>query len=215
MQTKKSSILKDAFALFMITLVAAFALGFVYEITKEPIANQKAKAKSEAYQAVYTEAAMVDVTNEDLLAKVETADEYLSQNGFSGMRIDEAGIAKDASGNAIGYVMTVTSKEGYGGEITFTMGYDATGTLTAIEIITISETVGLGMKATEDDFKGQFTNKQVEQFNLTKSGAVADNDINAISGATITSNAVTGAVNGALSFANELLTNGIGGVTHE
>ena len=215
MQNKKSSIIKDAFALFMITLVAALSLGFVNEITKDPIAKQKAKAKSEAYQAIYKDAALVDVENEELLQRVETSADFLSQNGFSGATIDEVGIAKDANGASIGYVMTVTSKEGYAGDITFTMGYTADGTMTAMEILTINETAGLGMKATEDSFKGQFTNKKVEQFNLTKTGASAENDIDAISAATVTSSAITNAVNAGLAFANDLLANGIGGVSHE
>lgn len=211
----KSSILKDAFALFMITLVAALALGFVNEITKEPIARQKAKAKSEAYQTVFHEASMVDVENEDLINRVELSDQFLADQGIAGASIDEAGIALDEAGNAIGYVMTVTSKKGYGGDITFTMGYTADGTVTSIEILTMNETAGLGDKARDDAFKGQFANKKVDQFNLTKSGAQAESDIDAISSATVTSTAVTDAVNAGLAFASDLLENKVGGVSHE
>ncbi|WP_066712184.1 RnfABCDGE type electron transport complex subunit G [Clostridium sp. Marseille-P299] len=211
----KSSILKDAFALFMITLVAALALGFVNEITKDPIARQKAKAKSEAYQTVYQEASMVDVENEDIKSRVETSEQFLADQGITGATIDEAGIAKDANDNAIGYVMTITSKKGYGGDITFTMGYTADGMVTAIEILSMNETAGLGDRAKEDSFKGQFANKKVDSFNLTKSGAQAENDIDAISSATVTSTAVTDAVNAGIAFASDLLENKVGGVSHE
>lgn len=211
----KSSILKDAFALFMITLVAAFALGFVNEITKEPIAKQKAKAKSEAYQTVYQEATLVDVENEDIKTLVESSEQFLADQGMTGTVIDEAGIAMDEGGNAIGYVMTVTSKKGYGGNITFTMGYTADGMVTAIEILSMNETAGLGDRAKEESFKGQFAQKKVDKFNLTKSGAQAENDIDAISSATVTSTAVTDAVNAGIVFANNLLENKVGGVSHE
>lgn len=211
----KSSILKDAFALFMITLIAALALGFVNEITKDPIAKQKAKAKSEAYQTVYKEATLVDVENEDIKARVEVSEQFLADQGMTGTVIDEAGIAMDENGNSIGYVMTVTSKKGYGGNITFTMGYTADGMVTAVEILSMNETAGLGDRAKEDSFKGQFAQKKVDQFNLTKTGAQAENDIDAISSATVTSTAVTDAVNAGIVFANDLLENKVGGVSHE
>ena len=54
------------------------------------------------------------------------------------------------------------------------------------------------MRATTDDFKNQFKNKQVESFEYTKNGAAADNQIDALSGATVTTNAMTNGVNAGL-----------------
>ena len=76
--------------------------------------------------------------------------------------------------------------------------------LNGIEILSISETAGLGRKADTDDFKNQFSNKNVAQFNYTKSGAAAEYEIDAISGATITTNAMVNAVNAGLSYAKSL-----------
>ncbi len=78
------------------------------------------------------------------------------------------------------------------------MGMDSQGTLKGIEILKISETAGLGMKAKESRFRDQFKDKAVTQFSYTKSGASSDFEIDAISGATITTKAVTNAVNAAL-----------------
>ena len=72
------------------------------------------------------------------------------------------------------------------------------------QILSISETAGLGMKADTDDFKGRFSNKKVAQFNYTKSGATAEYEIDALSGATITTNAMVNAVNAGLSYAKSL-----------
>ena len=72
------------------------------------------------------------------------------------MKIDKALEAKDGSGTLLGYVLTVTSREGYGGDITFTMGIRLDGTLNGISILSISETAGLGMKA-EAVLKPQFS----------------------------------------------------------
>ncbi len=61
------------------------------------------------------------------------------------------------------------------------------------------------MNAQQPEWKGQYAGKNVDQFAVTKNGASADNEINAISGATITSNAVTGAVNAAVYFAKNCM----------
>ncbi len=116
---------------------------------------------------------------------------------YAAVDMDNAMEAKDASGNVLGYVLTMTSHEGYGGDITFTMGIQSDGTLNGISILSISETAGLGMKA-EAVLKPQFANKKVSNFTYTKSGATMDSQIDAISGATITTNAVTTAVNAGL-----------------
>jgi len=214
---KKSTIIKDAIALFAITLVAAVALGFVYEITKGPIAEAEAKAKAEAYKMVFAEAKLVDDKNEDVNAKVDSSKEFLSSHGFTSSTINEVCIAKDEAGNALGFVMTLTSSAGYGGDIKFTMGIKADGTLTSIEIIGMNETKGLGEKANDESFKGQYSDKNVYSFTVIKAteSKTGDDQINAISGATITSSAVTGTVNAGLAFVNDLLENGVGGMTHE
>ena len=56
------------------------------------------------------------------------------------------------------------------------------------------------MNGQEPEFKDQFSGKAAQTFEVTKTGAMADNQINAISGATVTSSAVTGAVNAAVYF---------------
>ena len=218
MQTKKrSSIIKDAIALFSITLVAAIALGFVFDITKEPIAIAKAKAKEEAYAAVFQEAKSIDTSNEELIQRVGQSKDFLSEHGFTKSTINEVCLALDETGNVLGYVMTITSHEGYSGDIQFSLGIRSDGTLTKIQMLSIKETAGLGMKANEKEFKNQFTEIKTDAFSVIKSQVekTSESEINAISGATITSKAVTNTVNAGLEFANDLLDNGIGGVVRE
>lgn len=192
---KKNTIIKDTLILTLITLVAGGLLGMVYEVTKEPIAQQAEKEKQEAYKAVFEDAdsfeVCVEADDADLAA-------YLTENGFEAQTVNEVMEAKDASGETIGYALNMTTSEGYGGDISFSMGVTLDGTLNGISILEINETAGLGMNATKDEFKGQFAGKQVEAFEVTKSGAASDNEINAISGATITSKAITGGVNAGL-----------------
>ena len=100
--------------------------------------------------------------------------------------IDEVIKAKDKSGNDLGYIITVTDNEAYGGSLQMTVGIKDDGTVMGISFLSLSETPGLGMKAKDDDFMSQFSNKKVDFFKYTKSEAKADNEINAISSATIT-----------------------------
>lgn len=188
---KNSKIMKDALALFLITLISGLLLGFVYEITKEPIEKQKAIAKQEAYQKVFPAADSFQET-EELNKAAEQSALLLDKEGYQNILIDEARLALDESGDVLGYVLTVTTKNGYGNAITLTLGKALDNTIQGIEFLSISETAGLGMKAKEPDFKDQFKQKKAE--------ALSDADIDFITGATITSAAVTEAVNAGSSF---------------
>ena len=124
---------------------------------------------------------------------------------YSGITIEEALEAYNATNDLIGYVMNVVTANGYGGEIKISLGIRSDGTVTGVEILSINETAGLGMKAKEKNFKDQFKDKNVEQFAYTKTGATAENEIDALSGTTITTKAVTGAVNAGICFAKNQL----------
>ena len=208
-----NKIVKNALILMAITLVAGICLGFVYEITKEPIAIQEQQAKEEAYQAVFPGMASMEAVygldEETDAAQVQAeADAVLTENDMGDIRVEEAYRAVDESGETLGIVMNLTTS-GYGGEINFSMGIQKDGTVNGIEILSISETAGLGMRATEDEFKSQFSGKNVEKFAVTKSGASADEEIDAISGATITSNGMTKGVNAGICYFRSLVEGGV------
>lgn len=216
-ESKKNnaSIIKDALVLCLITLVAAVLLGFVNELTKDRIAEQKAAKKEAAYREVYPDAASIVTDDEAAAQKVAQAAQLLKENGFESISIDEAGLALDASGRLLGYVMTITTKKGYGGAITMTMGYRLDGAITGIAFVTLNETPGFGMQADEPAFKEQFIGKNAFELVYVKTGAAAENEIDAISGATVTTKAVTGAVNAGLCFAADMAASGIGGAGNE
>lgn len=200
----KGGFMKDALVLCAITLVAGACLGGVYEITKAPIAAAELEAKSVAYRVVLPEAA--EFVADDLTDVIATANGEIAGMGFGNVTVGEAVTGVDASGAPVGYVVTSTSNDGYGGAITVSVGIQADGTVSGIEFLTLAETAGLGMNAQKPEWKAQYAGKNVDTFSVTKGGAAADNEINAISGATITSNAVTGAVNAAVYFAKNCMT---------
>ena len=194
-----SESIKNTISLMLITLVAGLLLGAVYEITKEPIAKENQRAKEEAYKAVFADADSF----EEITLDADQVQKELDGQGLDAS-INEAMKALDASGQTIGYVLTVTDQEGYGGDIQFAMGVQSDGTMNGISFLSISETAGLGMKAKEDSFRKQFEGKNVDQIVYTKNGASADNEIDALSGATITTNAVTNGVNAGLYYVHTL-----------
>lgn len=214
-KTKKSTIIKDALILFVITMVAGFALGLVYEVTLPAIEERRLQAKLNAYKTVFAEA--TDFTEDETLSQLalEAPQKVFEGKGYKNIAVDEIRVAKDSDGNKLGYVVMATTQEGYGGAITVLVGYTMDGIVNGIEILTINETAGLGAKAAEKSFKDQYANKQVKEFVYTKTGASADNEIDAISGATITTSAVTGAVNAGIAFITDLADTTIGGGQNE
>ena len=202
---KKGGFMKDALVLFAITLISGICLGGVYGLTKEPIEKAAMASKMGAYQTVFADAADFQMSD-DLTAAVKNSSEQISSLGYGNITVDDAVEAVDGSGNVIGYVISSTSKDGYGGAISLSAGISLDGTVNGIEFLSITETAGLGMNADTPEFKAQYAGKQLESFTVTKSGASADNEIDALSGATITSNAVTNAVNAAVYFVNNCVT---------
>lgn len=195
------SLISDCMKLLIITLVAGLALGFVYNLTKDPIAAQNELAKQESYKTVFPDAESfenVDFTEDEIQKLCE-------EHGITGITMTEIMTAKDASGSDLGYVFNVTTSEGYGGDIQLAVGVQSDGTLNGFDALSISETAGLGMNATQDDFRNQFAGVKADQLEVVKDGSGASNDakIDAISGATITSSAITGAVNTCLAYTAE------------
>lgn len=206
------NIIKDALILFLITAFAGVLLAVVNEVTKQPIADMQAKAKEEALKSVFegdgivfTQAELLTVSENALVSDWE--EEYGTRN-----RIDEVYLASDAAGTLQGYVLTVTNKEGYGGEITFSMGVTLDKVLNGISILETSETVGLGLEA-EAVLAPQFAGKQVDAFTYTKNGAINDSEVDAISSATISTNAYVNGVNAGLAYFD--LLNEKGGESNE
>lgn len=208
---KKPSILKDALSLFLITLISGLALSFVYELTKGPIEKQAMAKKMEAYQVVYPQADTI-AEDEKLMQLVAETDLASLDASYQGVIIEEINKAFDSNENPIGYIIKV-STNGYKDVITTAIGLSNDGTIQAIELLAINDTPGLGMLAAEPDFKNKFANKNVDQFVVTKSGASDANEIDVISGSTVTTDAVVNSVNAGIGFVTNFAD--LGGGTNE
>ena len=207
-----NKIVKNTLILTAITVVSGLLLGVVYDITKDPIAQAQENTKQEAYRSVLSDASSFEAVDLD----VDSAASLLSENGYTSDEITEVVEGTDDSGETVGYVISVQSREAYDGTLELSVGIAADGTVKGVEMLSISETAGLGMKADEAEFKDQFKDKNVDKFTYTKTGESGDDMIDAISGATITTNAVTNAVDSALVYyQNELGGSQLGGEVNE
>jgi len=192
-----SDMLKMGLKLLIITVVAALGLSLTNLATVDAIEEQKIKAANEARQAVLSEA--------EEFEPVEIDAAYSGEG--TTVRIKEIYAGKSGD-NLIGYTYTVLSK-GYGGDVEIIIGIDVEGKIEAIQIGEHSETPGLGAKAVDVNFVGQYRGKTVDKsLEVVKGKVSGDAQIQAISGATITSRAVTEGVNKAIEYYNNVLKTG-------
>lgn len=171
---------KLVWRLLLISAVAGLALGITYDKTKGPIAEQVVAAANAARVKVLPAASEFELISE----------------AEAGM--DNAYAGKSESGELVGYTAQITTR-GYGGAIEITVGMGLDGRLTGINVggAGFSETAGLGDKARQPEFMDQFAGKQPP--------LKLNEDVEAITAATITSKAVTDAVNAASEYLAGLL----------
>ena len=167
--------------LLIITAVTGLILGIVQNFTEQAIKQTEIAARNLAFQNV-----MPDGKN--------FSDYDVKENEF----VQSVYKAENDSGLA-GWCMSVNSK-GYGGIVNFIVGVTKDGQVKAINILSHSETPGLGARSTEPEFYEQFNNKSSFPLKVVKGEAANPDEIAAISGATITSTAVTNGVNAAVEY---------------
>ena len=199
-----NTLIHDAIALFIITLIAGILLGAVYMITKDPIAKAEEEATNKAYAAVYKDA---EFASDDAVTKaVESFQSDVAAGkidaAYTDVELIEARTAS-SGGSQAGYVIKVSGK-GYGGAVTIALGITNEGEILGIQILDASnETPGLGQNSTKEDWNSQYVGMTSDKtLSVVKDGSGSQDNgtINSISGATITSSAVTRAVNVALKF---------------
>ncbi len=182
-------IIKVGAILFAITAISAALLAFVNDKTAPLIEKNSIAKEQTALKAVMPIAAEFEETAVDTNAGA----------------LKKAFLAKDADGKSIG-ACVITETTGYDVGIRTVTGVDADLKVTGVEIISMNETPGLGAKAAEESFRNQYIGKTGE-IGVSKNSA-SDTEIQAISGATKTSNGVTEGVNTALKAAEILIGGG-------
>ena len=189
---KKSGILLGALVLLIITLVAGLLLSGVHELTREPIAKAEREAKEAAYREVFS-GSYADLENGG--ERVSRFNDALhagqyDADGVSYKRalVEEALLVQDEAGQTIGYVLTVSTKSGYNGEIRLALGIATDGTIRGMRVLAQSETAGFGARCEEPEYLDTFV------------GDATVMDVDAITGATYTTKAIREAVGAGLCF---------------
>lgn len=188
---------KDMFKLglnlLIISAVAALLLALTNSVTASTIAQRNEQANAEARKLVLESAQDFEEVKD------------VKTDNSKGVEVSEIYEAKDASGNTVGYTLKVLPS-GYGGTIELMVGIDsAKGQVSGINVVSNSETAGLGAKSTDPEFSDQYKGKPLEELSVLKNGTPGDTEIKAISGATITSTAVTNGVDAAIEVYNNSL----------
>ena len=178
--TNTKFILKHALILFAIAFICSLLLILCNNLTEGRIAELQAKTEAEAQTDVLPEAKEFEEVKSEVMMLL------------SDSRVTAAFSGKDADGKTTGYCIKV-EPSGFGGKISMMVGIKAGGEISGVKITSMSETPGLGAKA-DDAWLTQFKGKK-GSLSVIKSGTAKDSEINAISGATITSKAVAEGVN--------------------
>lgn len=187
-----NNIAKLGSILFAICAIAALALGLTNQVTAPIIEQRSIDANNEARQVVLTDASEFTQMDDNVFSNIQGLEEGLVAEVYEGKNNNEV----------VGYTVKTLPK-GYGGKIELIVGISKDGNITGIDIGSMSETPGLGSKAAEPAFKDQFSGKNTaNELAVVKGKSSSENEIQAISGATITSKAVTKGVNAAIEVYN-------------
>jgi Na+-translocating ferredoxin:NAD+ oxidoreductase subunit G len=179
MAKKESSFKNMVLTLFMVTFIASAALGYIYEITKEPIAASKMAKQNNAIKQVVPE-----FNNEP------GKESY--KMGVDGDTLEFFPAKND--GELVGTAVSTFTNKGFGGNIKIMVGFLPDGTIHNISVLEHKETPGLGdkMQKSKSEWSVQFNGKNPADYKLkvSKDGG----DVDAITASTITSRAFCDAV---------------------
>ncbi len=185
----KKAVFFPILSLLVLVVITVLAVSVTHYFTADAIAAAETRALTQSIEAVLPGA----IPGEGVAADGEVAMTYYD--------------CADAAGDPLGRAYRVTAA-GYGGTLVVLVGIRTDGSIGGVRILESSETPGMGKKAEDPAFYTQYDG-QSGTLTVIRSGAAADGQISAIAGATITSKAVTGAVNSATAHFNADTARGV------
>lgn len=173
MKISLKEVARPALTLFIICFVMTALLAVTNQMTKSKVEEMKQQSEAQSRQIVLPDATVFETKD---------ATYAVGKKG----------------GDLVGYVFTTKAKS-YGGDLNVLTGISKEGKVTGVVLLSINDTPGLGLNAQKDSFRNQYKQAVPEKgFTVIKSGDPKDGEIEAMTGATITSKAVTNAVNDAV-----------------
>jgi electron transport complex protein RnfG len=174
MSKKESTFLNMTITLFAITIIAGVSLGFINDITEQPIKDAKIAKKTNALKLVLPD------FNNKIVESVKLVNHELAKDSieiYPGFQDEKH----------VGTAIIGSSEKGYSGLVKIMVGFEPNGTIKNIVVLEQKETPGLGTKMKDDKFLRQFRGKNPAEYDVkpTKDGG----DVDALTGATITTRA--------------------------
>jgi len=177
----ESTFINMVLTLFAVTAISSLALGFVYNITKDPIEKAKLQKLKEAINIVVPGAELAEVSEEIVVPAIDGTGDLLFYE-----------VTKD--GELIGIAVKSFTNRAFSGYMSVMVGFDPTGAIIDNNVLEHKETPGLGDKTSKSvsDWNGQYAGKNPSEFDLRvkKDGG----DVDAITAATITARAYSDAI---------------------
>lgn len=171
--------IKPALTLFTLIAVSALLLGILYDVTREPIRQQQIIRETEMIALLLPGTAQVDEEYLDIPSLIKIVTGYDNQREI------------------LGYVVTAYAP-GYAGPVEIMAGFDTDGVLMGVQILSQRETPGLGTAILNADFLGQFPGRTSAMTVVRM--ATAEDEIQALTSATISTEAVVNAINAAMAY---------------
>jgi len=175
MAKKESTFINMVYVLFLISALSGLALGYVYSITKAPIAAAK-KAK-------------IENAIREVLPEFDSLSSGYTVMAYDGTKPTDSLVFFDAQkdGKWVGTAVNTYTMKGFSGLVKLMIGFKPDGSINKISVLDHRETPGLGSKMTTPKFLNQFDgqNPATYQLKVTKDGGSVD----AITAATISSRA--------------------------
>lgn len=164
--------------LLLISSLVAAIIAFVYAVTLKQYEENVVGQKRQAMQVIFN--------SETLTYEEETVE-------------DATVYTISDNGAVIGYCVEIASA-GFGGDVSLMVGYRADGSILGVQVVSHSETPGLGARVEEEEYLSQYDNKN--------GTLTLGSEIDAISGATISSRAVINGVNEATEIVKSYIEKG-------
>lgn len=190
-------ILKTGLILLIISFIAAMSLALTNEVTKDKIIEQRMMANELAKKEVLPTAIRFEDITGDLATEI--TEKFAP--------IVESYVGYDGSDEIVGYVFK-SRPTGFGGPMEVVTGINLNSEVTGLRVGSHQETPGLGAKGTDAAFYEQYASKSAAELIGVSKTAALGNDIQAITGATITSDAITVGANASIDAFHMIIEQG-------
>lgn len=192
----QNKIVKLGLILLVICMISGGLLSVANYYTLPLIEKAKLEAEQKALSALIPGSSEIEKADKELIKQIK--EKY--------KKFEDLNICKDESGNMLGYaIKTLNTVKGYSGDIELLVGLSTDGKVIGVSVVKQTETKGIGSKVEDKDYQDQFMGKSADSEIKIVMSASADNEVQAITGATYSSKSFTSAINNAFNVYRDFI----------